>query len=171
MPDVSGVSIAKEFKTLNSDIIIIVITGYGSIESARELFKLGIMDYVLKPFKLEEIYHIITKELEILKTKDENIKLKKEILNNYKPENIIGESKQMKEVYKKIIQIAPYNINVLIEGESGIGKELVANAIHYSLNRKNFPFYPINCGAIPRELLENEIFLFFRKSEILRYMI
>ena len=158
LPDINGIEVAKEIRKINKEVIIIVITAYGSVESAVQLFKLGINDYILKPFQLEELYFIIDRLIKNKETAEENILLKKEIHHIYKPENLIGESKKMQEVYKQIIKIAQYDVNVLIEGESGTGKEMVAKAIHFSSFRKEKPFYPINCGAIPKELLESELF-------------
>lgn len=158
LPDLNGEDVVKVVRKIDKETIIVVITGYGSIQSAVNLFKLGINDYILKPFEIEELYLVIENLLHHKRIRDENIKLKKDLTEIYKPESLIGESKVMKEIYKMIIQVAPYDVNVLIQGESGTGKEMVARAIHFTSPRKNSPFYAINCGAIPSELLESEMF-------------
>ena len=158
LPDISGEEIAKEIRKIDKDIIIMVITAYGSIKSSVDLFKIGVNDYILKPFQVEELYFVIENFLKNKEIKDENVKLKKNLAEIYKPKNLVGESKSMKEIYNMIIQVAPVDVNVLIQGASGTGKEIVARTIHFFSSRKDKPFYAINCGAIPSELLESEMF-------------
>jgi len=164
LPDIMGDRIAHEIRKKDKDVIIIVITGHGSVQSAVNLFRIGINDYILKPFEFEELDFIIRSHLKHIETRRENIQLKRNLSEQYKPENLIGESKAMKDIHKQIIQVAEYDVSVLIQGESGTGKELVARTIHFSSSRSNKPFYAINCGAIPNELLESEFFGFRRGS-------
>jgi len=158
LPDIRGEELANIIRKKDQNVIIIIVTAFGTVQSVINLFKIGISDYILKPFELEEVLFTIRKHLEAKRLKEENITLRKNLIEIYKPEALIGTSKVMKEVYEKIIQVAHYNVNVLIEGESGVGKEVVARSIHFLSARKDKPFYVINCGAIPAELLESELF-------------
>jgi len=158
LPDIRGEELANIIRKKDQNVIIIIVTAFGTVQSVINLFKIGISDYILKPFELEEVLFTIRKHLEAKRLKEENITLRKNLIEIYKPEALIGTSKVMKEVYEKIIQVAHYNVNVLIEGESGVGKEVVARSIHFLSARKDKPFYVINCGAIPTELLESELF-------------
>jgi len=158
LPDIRGEELANIIRKKDQNVIIIIVTAFGTVQSVINLFKIGISDYILKPFELEEVLFTIRKHLEAKRLKEENITLRKNLIEIYKPEALIGTSKVMKEVYEKIIQVAHYNVNVLIEGESGVGKEVVARSIHFLSARKYKPFYVINCGAIPAELLESELF-------------
>jgi len=164
LPDISGEEVAQEIRRIDKEINIIIITAHGSIKSSVSLFKLGINDYILKPFEIEELYFIVTNLIKNAETKKENKRLKCNLVEVYKPKNLIGESKSMKEVFTKITQVAPVDVNVLIQGKSGTGKEIVAKTIHFYSSRKNKPFYAINCGAIPSELLENEMFGYMKGS-------
>ncbi len=158
LPDINGEEVARRIREFDKNIIIVVITGYASVKSVIKLFKIGINDYIQKPFQIDEIDFLVEKMLKNKQIEEENIKLKKNLSDIYKPENIIGKSKAIEEVHKLIIQVSQYDVNVLIQGESGTGKEMVARAIHFSSLRKDKPFYAINCGAIPSELIESELF-------------
>lgn len=158
LPDSNGEEIAREIRNMDRDVAIIIITAHGSIQSSIKLFKLGIDDYVLKPFEIDALYFTVKKILDNKKIEKENIKLKSNLVHAFKPDNIIGKSKKMEDVYKLLLQVAPYDVGVLIQGESGTGKEVVAKTIHFSSKRGDKPFYAINCGAIPTELLESELF-------------
>lgn len=158
MPDINGIDILKKTKELHPETSVIMITAYASTESAVEAMKVGAYDYILKPFKLDEIKMIIKKALEQSYLTKENALLKKEIQHRYGFGNLVGKSEQMIKIYELIETVSDSKSSVLITGESGTGKELVAKAIHYNSSRKDMPFVSINCGAIPENLIESELF-------------
>lgn len=158
MPDMDGLTLLGELKKRGCNSTIIMMSAYGTIDTAIEAMKLGAYDYISKPFKSDEIILTIRKAEERERLRRENIFLKKEVEDRYKFSNIIAKSKKMLEVFETISKIASYKSTVLIIGESGTGKELIAKAIHYNSPRGNKPFVPINCGAIPENLLESELF-------------
>jgi two-component system, NtrC family, response regulator AtoC len=155
MPEVDGLDLLKAKPV---DSIFIMITGYGSVTSAVDSMKNGAFDYINKPFNLDEFTLKVDKAIEKIKMTKKIQDLKTIIENNYPYKNIIGNSKKMLEVFDFIGKISRVNVNVLIEGQSGTGKELVARAIHQSSDRKSQPFVAINCSAIPENLLESELF-------------
>ncbi|AZO95305.1 sigma-54 dependent transcriptional regulator [Halocella sp. SP3-1] len=158
MPKINGIEALKMIKQINSSLNIIIITGYGSIETAVEAMKEGAFDYITKPFNLKELINKINKALEInylvvrnkLESKENNIK------KNF--DNIIGKSESMQKIYNLIKKIAKNNVTVLILGESGVGKEMIAKAIHNHSSRSDGPFIKVNCAALPESLLESELF-------------
>jgi len=158
MPGKNGIEVLKSVKDKGSDTIVIMITAFASHETAIDAMKLGAYDYITKPFKIDEIKLVISKALERKNLVTENTRLKKELENKFGFGNLIGESASMHNVFSLIQKISELNVNVLITGESGTGKELVARAIHYSGNRHEGPFVPVNCGAIPENLIESELF-------------
>jgi DNA-binding NtrC family response regulator len=155
MPNLSGMDLlrAKPDKS-----IFIMITGYGSVDSAVESMKNGAYDYINKPFNLEEFILKIEKAAEKVRLGNQLKKLRDQLADNTVFFNIIGKSKKILNVIDLIKKYSQSNANVLIEGQSGTGKELVSRAIHLNSSRKNFPFAAINCSAIPENLLENELF-------------
>jgi len=155
MPKLSGLDLLRNKP---ADSVFIMITGYGSVNSAVESMKNGAFDYVNKPFNMEEFLIKVEKAVENIKLKKEVYNLKSMLKENYTFGNMIGKSKSMLMVFEFIRKIAGINVNALIEGESGTGKELVAKAIHYNSGRKFKPFIAINCSAIPENLLESELF-------------
>jgi DNA-binding NtrC family response regulator len=155
MPEVDGMELLK-MKPVDS--IFIMITGYGSVISAVESMKNGAFDYINKPFNLDEFTLKVDKAVDKIRMTKKILDLKTIIEDNYPYKNIIGTSKKMLEVFDFINKIAKVNVNVLIEGQSGTGKELVARAIHQNSDRKNQQFIAINCSAIPENLLESELF-------------
>ncbi|MGQ9618197.1 MAG: sigma-54-dependent transcriptional regulator [Candidatus Aminicenantia bacterium] len=158
MPDGDGLSLIKQIHSIYPETMIMVITAYGSTESAVEAMKSGAFDYIIKPINIEELRIIIRNALEKKILKEENIRLKNELIEKYSFHNLVGRSKKMREIFSLVEKIAPTNSTVLITGESGTGKELVAKAIHYSSPRREEPFVSINCGALPEALLESELF-------------
>ncbi|MBN1356839.1 sigma-54-dependent Fis family transcriptional regulator [bacterium] len=158
MPEMNGMELLKHLKAFNPNILVIMITAYATTENAIQAMKQGAYDYVTKPFKVDEIKIIVQKAFESLKLKEENIFLKQEIRSKRQFENIIGISSKMIRVFETIRKIADLTSTVLIAGESGTGKELVASAIHYNSVRKDKPFVTVNCGALPENLLESELF-------------
>lgn len=158
MPDGDGINLLKQIHSLYPETMVMVITAYASTESAVEAMKAGAIDYIVKPINIEELRIIVRNALEKKILKEENIRLKKELYEKYSFHNLIGKSKKIREIFSLIEKIAPTNSTVLITGESGTGKELVAKAIHFSSLRKDQPFVSINCGALPENLLESELF-------------
>ncbi len=158
MPGLNGLELIKEITKLQFDISIILITAFGSIESAVEAMKLGADDYLAKPIDMFELRKRVEKIINNKRLKREVDNLKQRIDKFYSFSNIIGKSPQMKSLFEKILTVAPTDVTVLITGESGTGKELIANAIHQNSPRKNNIFLPINCAAIPGEILESELF-------------
>jgi DNA-binding NtrC family response regulator len=158
MPEVDGLGVIRHLVENKLSPICILYTGYGSIQTAVEAMRLGAFDYLTKPFKPEEITIVVKKALEHLRLQEENIYLKQQLKTQYKIENIVGTSDKMQKVFDLVGKIANTDSTILILGESGTGKELVARAIHFNSYRAQHPFVPVNCGAIPEELLESELF-------------
>ncbi|MBI5455107.1 MAG: sigma-54-dependent Fis family transcriptional regulator [Deltaproteobacteria bacterium] len=158
MPGMGGVEFLKALKDLDPDILVIMITAYASVETAIDAMKSGAYDYFTKPFNIDEVRINIKKALKLKSLEEENRLLKTDLKTKYGFANIIGTSPRMAEVYGYIMSIARTKTNVLVTGESGTGKELVARAIHMESERKDGPFIAINCGAIPENLLESELF-------------
>jgi len=153
LPDLDGLKVLERIKENDPDQIVIMITATKTVKTAVEAMKLGAYDYVTKPFDVDELRLIISRALSTEALKEE-VKYHREKVNR----NIIGESEGMKEIFKVIKQVCDSKSTVLIMGESGTGKELVSRAIHYTGNRKNYPFVTINCAAIPETLIESELF-------------
>ncbi|MCP3677567.1 MAG: sigma-54-dependent Fis family transcriptional regulator [Deltaproteobacteria bacterium] len=158
MPGIGGIGLLKKVKELAPETIVIMITAYASIDTAIEAMKLGAYDYFTKPFKVDEVKHHIRKALDVRRLEKENILLKRELESRYGFSNLIGTSSRMVEIYDLIKRVADKNVNIFITGESGTGKELVARAIHYEGGKRERSFVAINCGAIPDNLLESELF-------------
>ncbi|MFA7537307.1 MAG: sigma-54 dependent transcriptional regulator [Desulfuromonadales bacterium] len=158
MPRLDGFELLRHIKERTPETVVIMITAFSSTEEAVEAMKRGAYDYITKPFKNEEIRLIIKNALERRALRQENQELKKELGKRYSFGSLIGKSKAMQEVYDLIQKVAGSRANVLVTGESGTGKELVAKALHYNSDRREKPFVPINCGAIPENLLESELF-------------
>ena len=158
MPMMKGTELLEKIKTLNYQTSVIMITAFGSLETAITALRNGASDYILKPVEFDELL-IKTKRLfEIRELLLENRVLREEIHRKYDFENIIGKSSSIKKVYEMIEAVAETDSTVLISGNSGTGKELVARALHYKSHRKNKPFVAVNCGAISENLIESELF-------------
>ncbi|MBI3019543.1 MAG: sigma-54-dependent Fis family transcriptional regulator [Deltaproteobacteria bacterium] len=158
MPKIHGMQVLAKAKESDSEMVVIVITAFGSTESAVEAMKLGAYDYITKPFKIDEIKLVIKKALERRILSRENVLLKKELGKQYNFGNLIGSAPSMLKIYDLIGRVCETKTNVLITGESGTGKELVAKAVHYNGPLKDKPFVTVNCGAIPENLIESELF-------------
>ena len=158
MPRKDGISLLHDVKEFAPDIPVILITAYGTIESAVKAMKEGAYDYILKPLKMDEIEIVIEKALAHTRLIDENRYLREELKSTYGFDNIISINLKMSQILELVGQIADSKATVLLQGESGTGKELVARAIHYKSQRSKGPFIIVNCSAIPRELLESELF-------------
>ena len=158
MPGKDGLDVLKSVRDFNPEIQVIIMTAFGTIPGAVNAIKGGAFDYLTKPFKKEELLHVVRRAGERNELINENRKLKDEITKRYHYQNIIGKSPAMRDIYKLIERIKDVDATVLISGESGTGKELVARAIHFSGKRSKGPFVAINCGAIPESLIESELF-------------
>ena len=158
MPVMDGMEVLERVKKEYPDVLVIIITGYSTVQSAVQAMKLGAFDYIPKPFTPDEVLVVVEKALEKKSLIYENIYLRKELEAKYGFDNIIGSSPKMQEVYKLIRKVAPTESTVLIRGESGTGKELIARAIHFNSPRKQKPFVPVDCGVLAQELLESELF-------------
>ena len=158
MPEMSGLELLKAIKKIRSDTEVIIVTGYGSIESAIKALKLGGYDYLQKPVDLGRLKMLIDRILEKKRLKEENLHLKHKLKERYRYDEIIGLSPGMQDIYEIIDRISMDDPTVLIQGESGTGKEVIAKVIHKNSNRKAGPFVSINCGALVEGLLETELF-------------
>ncbi|HSR18469.1 MAG TPA: response regulator, partial [Ignavibacteriaceae bacterium] len=158
MPGISGLELLKKIKEDDPEAVVILITAFASVPSAIQALKDGAYDYITKPVDPDELAHIVRKAIEQHALKLENVQLKEKIDEIIRPDNLIGESFQMKKIYELIQTVAPNDTTVMIRGESGTGKELVAKAIHINSKRKYFPVVPVNCGALAETLLESELF-------------
>ena len=158
MPDIDGIEVLQSIRESHPEIIVIMITGYPTIETAVEAQRLGAFDYVLKPFTPDELSIVVARALENRELIRENRCLRRELQERYKFGNIIGNSKKMQEVYKLVEKVAPTDSTVLIYGGSGTGKELIARAIHYNSQRKDNQFVPVDCAVLSENLLESELF-------------
>jgi two-component system response regulator PilR (NtrC family) len=157
LPDGSGIDYLKDVKAANPSIAFIMITAYTSTKSAVEALKAGAVDYIAKPFDVEELKIIVRKASERKELEDENLHLRTALEERFTFSNIIGKSPKMQEIFSIVQRIAKTTSTVLISGESGTGKELIARAIHYNSGRRG-KFVSINCGALPETLLESELF-------------
>ena len=158
LKEMMGLSLMHRVKQLRPEVSVIIITAFGTIGSAIEAMKKGAYDYIPKPFKMDELVLVVQKALQEGALRREVARLRKEIGKGYQFDNILGKSKAMQTIFDLIRRISDTASNLLITGESGTGKELVAKAIHYNSLRKDRPFIPVNCAAIPETLLESELF-------------
>lgn len=164
MPEVSGMDVLKYVRENRPDIPVIMITAYGNMKQAIEALKAGALDYIIKPFDIEELKIIVSQGLEKRRLTQENILLKRDLKEKYKFENMIGKSRAMQEIYGLIEKVATTDSTVLVTGESGTGKEMAARAVHLLSRRGDHPFVSINCAALPENLLESELFGHVRGS-------
>lgn len=158
MPHMDGLSLIKTIKALNPLCVAIIVTGYGTINSAVEAMRLGAFDYITKPLKDDLVKLAVERAMSYAKLRDENIVLKEHIKEKYDFGKLIGFSECMRHVFEKIEKVAVSDSTVVVYGESGTGKELVARAIHFNSDRRNRSLVAVNCGAIPEDLLESELF-------------
>ncbi len=158
MPDMDGIEVLRMVKQQNPHIDVIVMTSYGTVTNAVEAMKLGASDYITKPFKRDELIIVIEKILQLQRLEVEVDRLRTELGEKYTFGNIIGESQKIKKIYEIISNVSHTEANILIQGETGTGKELVARAIHYNSARKDYPFIKVDCAALAETLLESELF-------------
>jgi DNA-binding NtrC family response regulator len=160
LPGMSGLEFLQAVKRQNAALPVVVMTAFGSVETAVEAMKGGASDYVLKPFSLAEMRMVIHKELDVRNLREENRSLREALGKRYAHPNIVARSPKMQEVLATVERVAPTNSTVLLGGESGVGKDLIARAIHEKSRRASGPFIKINSTAIPESLLESELFGF-----------
>ncbi|HLK33515.1 MAG TPA: sigma-54 dependent transcriptional regulator [Terriglobales bacterium] len=158
LPGMNGRDFLQAIKRMNASLPVVMMTAYGSVESAVEAMKMGASDYVLKPFSLDEMTLVIRKELDAQNLREENRSLREALGQRYHYKNIVAGSDKMQAVLAMVERVAPTNATVLLGGESGVGKDLVARAIHEHSSRASGPFIKINSTAIPENLLESELF-------------
>ncbi len=161
MPGIDGIGVLKKIQSKIKETSFIMMSAYGTIDTAIEAIKLGAFDFISKPFKSNEILIVLEKASEKMELKKENAQLKRQINkieNKYRFKNIVAKSKEMLSIFDLLNKIADYDTTVLITGESGTGKELIAKAVYFNSNRSDKSLVPVNCGGIPENLLESELF-------------
>tara|TARA_B100000029_G_scaffold404006_1_gene403938 strand:- start:840 stop:2231 length:1392 start_codon:yes stop_codon:yes gene_type:complete len=158
LPGMDGMAVIEKARGLYSDIITVVVTGYGTVQDAVAAIKRGASDFVTKPFQFDHLLHILTSTLEQRRLKSENAYLRSQLQEFYGFQEIIGQSPAMVKLFKVLETVSSTTSTILLTGETGTGKELVARAIHHNSPRSKKKFVPLNCGAIPETLLENELF-------------
>src|SRR5262244_1267572 len=158
LPAMDGIELLKLIRRQNAVVPVIIMTAYGSVETAVEAMKAGATDFLLKPFSLDQLMQVVQKALEVRALRDENRQLRAELGRRYEFDNIIGRSEPMQEIFATIERVAPTRATVLLTGESGVGKDLIARAVHFHSPRRDRPLVKINCTAIPENLMESELF-------------
>jgi len=158
MPKKDGMHVLKEAKTIDPDIIVLLFTAYGTIESALEACKLGAFDYIQKPFSAEQLRIAVNRGIKQKRLSDENKYLRSQLKKAYGFSKIIGKSTSLQEVLMLVRKVSNTDANILIRGDSGTGKELIARSIHTNSERRNRPFVPVDCASLPENLLESELF-------------
>ncbi|HWQ53891.1 MAG TPA: sigma-54 dependent transcriptional regulator [Bryobacteraceae bacterium] len=158
LPGIDGLELLVRLRSQNSATPVILMTAYGSVETAVNAMKNGATDFVMKPFSLDHLVTVVQKALEVRALRDENRQLKEELGRRYDFDNIVGRSGPMQEIFATVMRVAPTRATVLLAGESGVGKDLIARAIHFHSPRRDRPLVKINCTAIPENLMESELF-------------
>ena len=158
LPGQSGLELLQTLRSQDSRTPVIVMTAFGSIETAVEAMKAGAVDFLPKPFSLDHLMTVIEKALELKTLRNENRELRAELSQRYEFDNIVGRSDAMREIFATIDRVAPTRATVLLCGESGVGKDMIARAIHHHSPRSAHPFVKINCTALPENLMESELF-------------
>ncbi|MCC7174496.1 MAG: sigma-54-dependent Fis family transcriptional regulator [Bryobacterales bacterium] len=160
LPGMDGLELLSIVHRQDSRLPVVMMTAYGTVEKAVEAMKAGAVDFLLKPFSLDHLLAVIAKALEVRALRDENRELREELGRRYSFENIVGRSPAMQEIFATVMRVAPTRATVLLAGETGVGKDMIARAIHYHSPRRERPFVKINCTAIPENLMESELFGF-----------
>jgi DNA-binding NtrC family response regulator len=158
LPGMDGLELLAKIRQQNAVVPVVVMTAFGTVETAVEAMKTGATDFLLKPFSLDHLMTVVNKALEVRALRDENRQLKEELGRRYEFDNIIGRSAPMQEIFATITRVAPSRATVLLAGESGVGKDLIARAIHFHSPRRDRPLVKINCTALPENLMESELF-------------
>ncbi|HYK62017.1 MAG TPA: sigma-54 dependent transcriptional regulator [Bryobacteraceae bacterium] len=158
LPGMDGLAFLDRLRAQNMNTPVIVMSAFGTVENAVEAMKKGAVDFLPKPFSLDHLTVVVEKALEVRKLRDENRELREALNQRYQFENIVGRSAPMQEIFGTVARVAPTRATVLLCGESGVGKDMIARAIHHHSPRKDRPFVKINCTAIPENLMESELF-------------
>src|ERR1700674_787177 len=158
LPGMDGLELLEKLKGQNSHTPVVVMSAFGTVENAVEAMKRGAVDFLPKPFSLDHLSVVVEKALDVSKLRDENRELREALGQRYHFENIVGHSPEMQEIFATVTRVAPTRATVLLAGESGVGKDMIARAIHEHSPRKGRPFVKINCTAIPENLMESELF-------------
>jgi DNA-binding NtrC family response regulator len=158
MPQITGAQLVQQATAINSEVPIIVITAFGDVDTAVEAMRGGAFDFITKPFNRQEILLTVEKALKYGHVLSENRRLRRQVHEDFRIENVIGSSEKMLQVFDLVERVSKTSVTVLIEGESGTGKELIAKGIHFSGTRRTKPFIAINCAAIPETLIDAELF-------------
>lgn len=158
LPGMDGLNVLERIAQLDSKIVGIVMTGYGTIDSAVKAMKAGAFDFITKPFDADAVSIVVKKALEFQRLRQENVLLRKSVRDQYRTDHLVGTSDPMRALLEFVDKVADSDSTILILGESGTGKELIAKTIHYNSARRDQPLVPVNCGAIPENLLESELF-------------
>src|SRR6516165_10681270 len=158
LPGMDGLAFLDRLRAQNMNTPVIVMSAFGTVENAVEAMKKGAVDFLPKPFSLDHLTMVVEKALEVRKLRDENRELREALNQRYQFENIVGRSAPMQEIFGTVARVAPTRATVLLCGESGVGKDMIARAIHHHSPRKDRPFVKINCTAIPENLMESELF-------------
>ena len=158
MPEMGGLELLGKIRSKDPNALVMMVTAFGSTETAVEAMKLGAFDYLTKPFKIDDVKVRIQKALENRVLVQANQRMREELGERFSFSNIIGGSQEMLKIFDLIKRVSPTKSSILIMGESGTGKELVAKAVHYNSELKDGPYLSVNCGAIPEELIESELF-------------
>jgi len=158
LPGMDGVTLLESLRQQNMTLPVIVMTAYGTVENAVQAIKSGASDFLLKPFSLDHLMTVVEKALEFSSLKNENRELRHALGRHFRFDNIVGDTPPMQEIFATLERVAPSQATVLLAGESGVGKDLIARAIHENSPRKSKPFVKINCTALPENLMESELF-------------
>src|ERR1700734_345538 len=158
LPGMTGLEMMQIIRRQNSTLPVIIMTAFGTIENAVEAMKAGAADFLPKPFSLDHLTTVVNKALEVRNLRDENVRLKEELGKKYNWDNIVGRSPAMQQIFASVMRVASSRATVLLAGESGVGKDLIARAIHFHSPRRDKPFVKINCTALPENLMESELF-------------
>jgi DNA-binding NtrC family response regulator len=158
MPDVDGVQVLRRLASIQPGVPVLILTAFATIDTAIEAIREGAYDYLSKPFRMEEVKLVVRRTLEARRLARENAHFRREVEHRYGVQNLVGQSPPMVEVYKLVARVASLDTTVLIQGETGTGKELVARAIHYASPRSGGPFVVVDCTALPEALFESELF-------------
>ncbi|MGD0264204.1 MAG: sigma-54 dependent transcriptional regulator [Candidatus Methylomirabilota bacterium] len=158
LPDMDGLTVLRAFQEASPEAAVVVMTAFGTVETAIQAIKAGAYDYIPKPFKLDEVRIVVQRALERKRLLQENRRYRQELRGKYRLENVVGASGPMLDIFKTVARVAPTKSMVLIQGESGTGKELIARTIHYNSDRAQRPFVAMDCGALTETLLESELF-------------
>jgi DNA-binding NtrC family response regulator len=158
MPDIDGVQVLRRLASIQPGVPVLILTAFATIDTAIEAIREGAYDYLSKPFRMEEVKLVVRRTLEARRLARENAQFRREVEHRYGVQNLVGQSPPMVEVYKLVARVASLDTTVLIQGETGTGKELVARAIHYASPRASGPFVVVDCTALPEALFESELF-------------